>query len=185
MSQLDVHLSLVMVHNFLYFLYFHWKFFSILHHLDGYEIFNNSFGTFCICGNTFRICWNWLFPFPLGFQFQSCHIHAVLIIHQCMSIFIKAAFWYQEWIFIPIIPQFSFHSLHSQVNWLGMKFELGNAGLEFQSRYQNGALAYIRCSLALLRVSVWFFHMTIVFLFHLAAHLFHPACFVAQRPGPF
>ena len=30
-------------------------------------------------------------------------------------------------------------SLHSQLNGLGTKFELGIAGLNFQPRYQNGA----------------------------------------------
>ena len=37
-------------------------------------------------------------------------------------------------VFYSLIPQFSFHPLHSQGNWLGMKFELGNAGLKFQNR---------------------------------------------------
>ena len=35
-----------------------------------------------------------------------------------------------------------FHSIHSQLNWLGLKFELGNAGTKFYSHYPNRALEF-------------------------------------------
>ena len=45
----------------------------------------------------------------------------------------------QEWNFIASIPSFKNCSRHSQLNRLGLKFELGNGEIKIHSRYQNAA----------------------------------------------